>query len=268
MKEIKTTKKYELFKKLKGNRAVTPARVSIIRDSIEKVGYITNPIIVNEDYEVIEGQGRLEALKELNMPVDYIVEEGAGIEECMALNMRNTNWKTKDFIESYADRGNESYVRIKNLLEQYSYGVNVIATAVKLIGKFDIKYVKNGELRVSAQEYEKAIERLEWLNRIAPYCKSTSGEVASLLQTLIICREFENIDLARLESKVITLNQAMIPYASVPDCMQSLEEIYNRNLPATSKVYLFTEYRKWLADNRSQATARIENGGYRKESWR
>ena len=268
MKEIKTTKNYELFKKLKGNRAVTPARVSIIRNSIERVGYITNPIIVNQNYEVIEGQGRLEALKGLDLPVDYIVVDGAGIEECMALNMRNTNWKTRDFIYSYADRGNENYVRIKKLLEQYNFGVNVIATALKFIGKFDVKSTKNGELHISEQEYDNAVERLEWLNKIAPYCKSTTGEMASLFQSLIICREFENVDLNRLESKVINLNQTMMPYASVPDCMQSLEEIYNRKLPAISKVYIFTEYRKWLANNRVSATARIENGGYRKESWR
>lgn len=85
--EIFRTNKYEIFKQLKGNREVSPKRISKIINSIKEVGYIINPIIVNEKMEVIDGQGRLEALRILKMPVDYIIQDGIGIKECISIKL-------------------------------------------------------------------------------------------------------------------------------------------------------------------------------------
>lgn len=63
--EIKRTNNYDMFKRLEGNRFVDPKKVNKLKKSINEVGYISNPIIVNEKMEVIDGQHRLEALKEL-----------------------------------------------------------------------------------------------------------------------------------------------------------------------------------------------------------
>ncbi|WP_299997811.1 ParB N-terminal domain-containing protein, partial [uncultured Clostridium sp.] len=68
-KTIQNTKDYLIFKKLEGNRPVVNRRVNKIIASIQNVGYITSPLIVNEKMEVIDGQGRLEALEQLKMPV-------------------------------------------------------------------------------------------------------------------------------------------------------------------------------------------------------
>lgn len=266
-KQIYTTKDYSKFKKLEGNRDVPIARVEIIKKSIESVGYVTNPIIVNENFEVIEGQGRLQALKELELPVDYIIEDGCGIKQCIALNMRNTNWKLTDFIKSYANRGYVGYKRLCMLMEKYQkYGITTLATAVKLISKFDNDQIKNGTLEISEEEYNDAIDRLNWLEKITPYCKSCAGELNFLYQSLLICKEFDGVDMDKLKERVISQNSVMLPFASIPDCMQSLEQLYNKNRPEKFKVYIFTEYRKWLANNRPAAAERIKNNSYRKES--
>lgn len=266
-KKIYTTKDYSKFKKLEGNRDVPIARVEIIKRSIENVGYVTNPIIVNEKFEVIEGQGRLQALKELELPVDYVIEDGCDIRQCVALNMRNTNWKLSDFIKSYADRGYVGYKRLCMLMEKYdNYGITIFATAVKLNSKFDNNQIKSGTLEISEKEYNDAIDRLDWLNEIAPYCKSCTGELAFLYQSLLLCREFNEIDIDKLKERVISQNSIMLPFSSIPDCMQSLEQIYNKNRQEKFKVYIFTEYRRWLANNRPSAIERIKNKSYRKEA--
>ena len=67
MKEVATvyrTEDLSIFKTLKGNREVKENRKQTLIESIDKHGYITNPIIVNERFEVIDGQGRLAACKE------------------------------------------------------------------------------------------------------------------------------------------------------------------------------------------------------------
>lgn len=97
-KVILQTMDYSKFKKLKGNRNVDPVRVQRIIQSIKKVGYITSPLIVNEDLEVIDGQGRLEALRILGLPVEYIVHENIGIDECISMNINQINWVDRDYI--------------------------------------------------------------------------------------------------------------------------------------------------------------------------
>ena len=75
------TRDYSKFMRLEGNREVVSKRVVKITKSIQQNGYILNPIVVNEKMQVIDGQGRLEALKGLKMPIDYVIAEGAGLNE-------------------------------------------------------------------------------------------------------------------------------------------------------------------------------------------
>ena len=61
--KIYETTSYSQFKTMEGNRAVKDGRVNKIVESINKIGYVLSPILVNEKMEVIDGQGRLSALE-------------------------------------------------------------------------------------------------------------------------------------------------------------------------------------------------------------
>ena len=81
------TTDYDSFKRVLGNRKVLEDRVSKILASFDKIGYIPVPIIVNEKYEVIDGQGRLEACKRRGLPVNFIIRPGLKIEDCIVMNI-------------------------------------------------------------------------------------------------------------------------------------------------------------------------------------
>lgn len=88
---VYVTKDYSIFKRLVGNRDIPESRISKIVESIQTIGWVHNPIIVNEKMEVIDGQGRLTALQRLKMPIEYIIAEGAGNKECIYMNMNMVN---------------------------------------------------------------------------------------------------------------------------------------------------------------------------------
>lgn len=117
--KVYTTKKYDLFVFNAENREVSPKRVEAIKQSIESVGYIRNPIIVNEKFEIMDGQGRFTVLKNAGMPIEFIVEPGIGADEFRALNMRQTNWTVKDFIHSYS-KTKKDYERFSKNNERIS----------------------------------------------------------------------------------------------------------------------------------------------------
>ena len=118
--EIKVyeTRKYSVFKKLEGNRDL--CSVKKIVDSINKVGYIPSPVCVNENMEVIDGQNRIEALKQLGMPVHYYIVNGVGLEEARQMNIGRKNWQLIDYFKSFAAEGKEEYVYFLKMLEKHN----------------------------------------------------------------------------------------------------------------------------------------------------
>ena len=246
MKEIKSTKNYEMFKKLEGNRATTVARVNKIKKSIMTVGYITSPILVNENMEIIDGQGRFEALKELRLPIEYIIQNGLNIKECIAMNIYQTNWKVIDYIKSYAAKGNPNYVKLVNLMNEFPLVANneIMAIALFEIGRFDTLKVREGSLEVTQEQYEKAREKLQFIYPIAEEYKNIT-RIRLILNAMLYCLYFPDIDKYKLKNKVISIleTRKIPPIPTIDEAMQLMEEIYNRNSKKET-FYIYTEYRK------------------------
>lgn len=77
------TTDYDKFVIVDGNRIID--HVEHIKQSM-KEHYVPNAILVNEKFEILDGQNRFKAQKELGKPVRYIVEEGLGIVDARAMN--------------------------------------------------------------------------------------------------------------------------------------------------------------------------------------
>lgn len=48
---VYTTNDYSIFKRLPGNRDIPESRISKIVESIQSIGWVHNPIIVNEKWK-------------------------------------------------------------------------------------------------------------------------------------------------------------------------------------------------------------------------
>lgn len=248
MKEIKVTNNYDLFKKLEGNRITSINRINKIKNSILSVGYITSPILVNEKMEIIDGQGRYEALKELNLPIEYIVQNGLTIKECIAMNVNQTNWELLDYIKSYADKGNMNYVRLRNLMNRYPMLVGTSNYAVALFEKtrMDTISLKKGDLVIDDKLYNEAVEKLDYVYPILEEFKNIS-KINLIIKGLLYCLHIEEIDYEMLKRKIVKAlrTEELPPMASMEETMQYLEKIYNRQKTGLS-VFIYTEYRKRL----------------------
>jgi len=244
MKEVKRTNNYSMFKELKGNREVSPTRIRKIVESIRKVGYITSPIIVNEKMEIIDGQGRLKALEYLGLPVEYIEHKGAGIEECLSMNIHQTNWTMRDYIKSYADRGIQSYIYLNSLLDEYA-DISILGVIMATQDSTKVqKRIYNGELLVSELQYNKAKEKLDYLREALNVMRHKNGAKSHLEFAILICQMIDGIDLDRLKRKLEERNATMKDWNSVITCLESIEDIYNEGIGYP--VFIVTEYRKTL----------------------
>lgn len=144
--EVFETKNYSQFKYIKYNRNVNKRNVKKIMNSIIKYGLIS-PIIVSEDGYIIDGQHRLAALIELDMPVWYVVSKNVKENVVQEVNGCRKNWTSKDWVESHAAHGNENY---QCLLSQYTvwgrlFPENAINDAFSRSGsKNTASYIRKG----------------------------------------------------------------------------------------------------------------------------
>lgn len=239
---------YSSFQKLNGNRSVLDQRKNMIMASIMERGWIRNPVVVNEKMEIIDGQGRFEALKELGLPVEYVVAKGATISDCIALNIKQKNWSAEDYIKCYADMGNNDYAVLYSLMGKYQEIKNsslhvVVGRATRDGSSTEIK---SGAFKVF--DPDSLEDRLDFVNN----CLSVVGQGnganrtwVGALKFIYFCNKIDNnIFLEKLKRHRVFL----YPCATVRQALEIFEKIYNYNAKK-SKVYFIPEYEEWLSNN-------------------
>ena len=124
--QMQKTRDYDSFKRMKGNRPISPKHVHNIINSIKNKNMLeSNPILVNEGLEIIDGQHRLEAARELRKTIYYNVRKGYSLEEARLTNVVNRPWTISDFLESWIEQGKEDYKFLKNFAVKYELPLSV-----------------------------------------------------------------------------------------------------------------------------------------------
>lgn len=241
------TSDYSIFKRLEGNRAVLASRVSKILNSINAAGYIFNPIVVNELYQIIDGQGRFEALKSLGLPIDFVISEGAGLLECVALNSSGTIWTMADYVDSYCELKRPDYLRLKQILLSHPMLQDrIIINIVNGTASTPSSYIKNGEFKVSAEQAITASEDLSLIEKIYPALKKAPGGPGYYPYAVAFARHC-NADEERL---LLTMLRAELDSApTVRKALDNVSDIYNWKLrDQTKRIYLYSLYEETKAN--------------------
>ena len=131
------SKQYDLLTKLLGNRVVAPKNVENKKKLLEKNGFkSTNPVIINQKGQMIDGQHRRLAAEELNMPFKFTIDVAVKAEESLQatieLNNSGKPWVTLDYINAYAENGNEEYEKLLALCEELD--LNMSKTLILYLG--------------------------------------------------------------------------------------------------------------------------------------
>tara|TARA_R100000030_G_scaffold100317_1_gene93076 strand:- start:596 stop:1369 length:774 start_codon:yes stop_codon:yes gene_type:complete len=119
-KSIKVTKDYNMFRKIRGNRDINPTHVKKLVLSMSQ-NYVPVPAHINEKFGLVDGQHRLEACKELNLPFYYYIIEGSGIDDVSRINRHRKNWGFTEWMNRYADNGNIEYQGYRAFLNQWGF---------------------------------------------------------------------------------------------------------------------------------------------------
>lgn len=235
---VEETTDYDQFVSLKGNRMVGAKHVKQLIRKMEEEGNLTQvfPIVVNEKMEVIDGQHRLAALRDLGWPVFYEVKKNLTMETVQALNTGTQNWTWFDYAWSFSQQGNEEYTKFLNIWEffnlPYSYLI-YYATGAKEAGKKGKSFSKGEFKFVDHTETFRLLKQYKEISEVAEH--NTSG----FAQAIHDIMRLPNYDHKRMVAKMSKFGGELKGYTNKLDYLRAIEDIYNTYVPEEEKVRLF-----------------------------
>lgn len=190
------TKNYSAFRYLENNRTVDNAHVKRLMKSFAENGYIPAPILVNERMEELDGQHRAKAAERSELPIYYVVIDGAGETECRVLNKDQKKWSLMDHIEAAAKSGDETALIISRIVhENGDMQKNVVLCSVlnylhpKMLSKTISRRMDYGTLDIGT--YMEANERVQTMRQITDLVKD-SFEGDYRLFAIVACRSIRD----------------------------------------------------------------------------
>lgn len=133
--QLKSTKTYSIFNKVIGNRDLNSKNLNRIKDSINQIG-LQVPILVNENKSIIDGQHRLQAAKELQIPITYIVSNESCEDNIDQLQI-SKKWTAYDFCNRNALRGNKDCQKAIKIAEDWALETNGKFSKINIITLLD-----------------------------------------------------------------------------------------------------------------------------------
>lgn len=238
---IQVTSDYEQFRLMDANREQNRFHVEALKTAFGEMGNLTRvqPILVNENMEIIDGQHRFVACKELGEPIYYTQVPGLGIADARQMNILHKNWQLPDYAHSYAAGGNANYQRFLQLLEEHEFNYSI--TLYYCAGgdvKGAFRDFRHGEFTLSEDGMRQATQKLDKLAEIAEMnpIASTGPFGLAYLQAMTRNAEFDH---ARFISRLERSPQLLTRQAGTPEYLRVIEDIYNHNMNAENRVRLF-----------------------------
>lgn len=237
MIKIETTDNYQKFKRIKGNRKINKAHVNKLTTAISEDPQILeyNPIVVNEKWEIIDGQHRFEAIKRLRLPVYYTQVPGLTLTNVQNLNSNSKVWSPKDYAVAYVEHGNVNYKRY--LDHKNKYGLNHESTIAYVgIGHPNTPFgFKRGKFKAGRPEdvdlYTKLLLDLE---DYVPHWKARTTSKAFLK-----IATHSHYDHTRMIEKLKKKGSQMEMRSQLLDAMRDFEAVFNDGLREDNQIRLY-----------------------------
>lgn len=178
--QVFETTDYDMFGLKKCNRIVDEKHVEKLKKRIEHNNLMhINPILVDENMEIVDGQHRFWALVQLGLPIIYQIVEDYKDEMLIELNCSQKNWKAQDYIKYYAEHCIKDFVLFKQTLEDTGFTPYQVAK----ITKTDLRDVKKGKIVYTREEQKQVRYFMErWTYFVNyPFCR-TDAFIKALIE--------------------------------------------------------------------------------------
>ena len=226
--QVHTTTDYFLFKPIEGNRNKNLLHINRIKKSMSD-NYLFTVIIVNEKYEIIDGQHRVDVIQELELPMHYIICKGYGLKEVQILNQNSKTWSSDDYMEGYCKLGYKEYLKYKEFKELYDFGHSECQMLLTGVQQGSGKRASNattffsGKFKIS--NYNNACAISDKILLISPYYEGIKRK--SFIIAMVQLLKNQKFGFTEFIQKLKTQPTALVDCTNTAQYISLIEEIYN-----------------------------------------
>ena len=232
MRPVYSTKDYEAFSFITGNRNINKSHLEKLRKSILEM-YIPVPIVVNENLEIIDGQHRFIICKTEGLALLFIQIKGLNLTHVQKINELMRIWTAEAFMDCYCDLALESeyreyadYVEYKEFKRKYGFGHNetqAILTNQKMFSGNLSERFRNGTFKIV--DIRKATNVAKRITDVGKYYQGNKrrGFVLAMLQ----CFAIPEYNHDRFLSKLSYQTYKLTDQPNYKQYLQIIQDIYN-----------------------------------------
>jgi hypothetical protein len=185
--------------------------------------YLFTIIVVNEKKQIIDGQHRFEAIKELKFPLRFVVEEGLTLCDVHTYNRINKTWNPEDFLNGYCDLKIPEYLKYREFKKKYDFGHRVCMSLLSQVVKTRSDDFKTGKFKI--KNYSKACEMADKIIQIAPLYKGYKRR--NFVYAMITLFRNKEYDHKRFIKKLTLRPTVLVDCSRTTQYLLLIEEIYN-----------------------------------------
>lgn len=235
---VQVSRNYNKFDLMINNREVVRGHVEALKKAFQEIGNLTRvqPILVNERFQIIDGQHRFIVAKELEEPVYFMVQRGLGIKDARQMNILHRGWTLDDYAKSYAltDPNYKQYLEVR---EDYGFGHST--TLLYIVGeetKGMFSDFRNGEFVMI--DLPAARARLDKLANVQSHVRYGRNRYFAYAYLKVIAVPGFNED--RMLRKLDEVGDSLLrQFGNTTDFLRVLEEIYNYRMSERNRLRLY-----------------------------
>lgn len=219
--EIIWTDEYDAFNLYEMNRDIDKNYVvNKIKKSLLEQGWLPDfPMLVDEDFNIIDGQHRFIAAKELGIKIPVKISKAFTDQQMIVINNATKRWTDKDFIAYRAKKGDVSARKLTTLCNRYNLTVRAAMRAASLYTKCSIR-----EAVLPDFDFNKAEKIVEQILEICEVIKEKSGRLMESLSTFV---KHPDYDHERMLNKLSNQLDRFHKCNTVGAYLELFENIYN-----------------------------------------
>ena len=235
--EIQETRKYDIFKLVKGNREINRSHVNRLKEKISRRDLKEIPILVGSldksgKYPIFDGQHRFAAKSELNKSIRFIVVKSMRPDDISDINTDNSNWVSKNFLNKYVEKGNEDYIYYKSFMDDYG-----------LKNKFSVAttILNNSSRRTTAQEddfddglfkvadKEESEQTIKYINKVLTEIDSSKCKNSFFYYSMLHALSHVGFNRSHFLKKVEKLSAKFKGATNSQEWLDIIDRVYNKH---------------------------------------
>ena len=238
------TRDYSMFKKVRGNRPVDESHVKQLKKLIADKD-LMDPIRVNANKEVVDGQHTLQARKELGLTVPYIIINSDDPLDVARLNQGRKNWSMEHYLHHHCARGKMDYKICKSKMQEFGLPVSeTIILLLKLTSKWRNihEQFKRGDFKIPAggiTNCDRIGGQLMALKKYLLGMDNSERRIKRQMVTAyIIADRHPKFSYDRFKNAIKTKSAWLLTGTSARDYLAIFQKIYNSGLKPNKRINL------------------------------